>query len=106
MWQLCAFLLSNALQGLPLATVNNTLDYVIIGGGNAGLIIASRLSEQPSVRIAIIEAGSFYETTSRNLSSIPADDVYFNGKSPQGTNSLLDWGFITIPKAVNFLMGI
>lgn len=40
---------------------NATFDYVVIGGGTAGLTVATRLAEQQSGRVAIVEAGSFYE---------------------------------------------
>ena len=36
-----------------------TFDYVIVGGGTAGLTIANRLSEDPDVQVAVIEAGTF-----------------------------------------------
>ncbi|KAL8720223.1 MAG: hypothetical protein Q9225_002885 [Loekoesia sp. 1 TL-2023] len=99
-WQCCIYHFIGTARGLAIARPGNTtFDYVIIGGGNAGLTIASRLSEQPSVRIAIIEAGNYYETTSGNFSTIPANDVYYNGKDPKDTNPLLDWGFTTIPQA-------
>jgi len=65
--------------GLP---GNKTFDYVVVGGGTAGLAIATRLAEDASKQVAVIEAGSFYEIGNSNLSQIPVYGPAFSGKSP------------------------
>ena len=80
---------------------NASFDYVIVGGGTAGLLLASRLSENPSTSVAVIEAGSFYELNG-NFSEIPAFDTLWAGKDPKDTNPEVDWGFDTVPQKVRF----
>ena len=79
---------------------NSNFDYVIVGGGTAGLTVASRLSEESSVRVAVVEAGDFYEIMNGNQSQIPANDALYNGKDPADTGSE-DWDFTTTPQTVS-----
>ncbi len=65
-------------------------DYVIVGGGSAGCVMAARLSEDPSVRVILVEAGG----EGRNpLLRFPA------GLAEALGNKVADWDFATVPQA-------
>jgi choline dehydrogenase len=63
-------------------------DYVIVGAGSAGCVLANRLSEDPSVNVTLIEAGG----SDRDLNvKVPAAFAnQFHGK--------LDWDYATEPE--------
>ena len=84
---------------------DQAFDYVVVGGGNGGLAIAARLAEDPSVSVAVVEAGSFYEIDNGNRSQVPAESIAGTGKDPNDVNPLVDWGFVTTPQAVGHTTG-
>jgi choline dehydrogenase-like flavoprotein len=63
-------------------------DYVIVGAGSAGCVLANRLSEDPSTRVLLIEAGG--KDRSPNI-KIPA-------AFPNQFHTKLDWDFATEPE--------
>ena len=77
----------------------SSYDYIVLGGGTAGLTIARRLAEKHSV--AVIEAGDFLQFSNGNLSEIPAYASYFTGNSPTLKNPNLDWYMFTEPQPVS-----
>ncbi len=63
-------------------------DYVIVGAGSAGCVLANRLSEDPSVRVLLLEAGG--RDRSLNI-KIPA-------AFPNQFHTKLDWDYATAPE--------
>jgi hypothetical protein len=75
-------------------------DYVVVGGGTAGLTVARRLAANSTISVAIIEAGDFAAFSNGNLSQVPAYASYFTGNDPVLRNAYLDWYMYTQPQPV------
>jgi choline dehydrogenase len=61
------------------------------------LTVANRLTEDPSVNVAVIEAGTFPEDVVGNISQVPAYQPLFI--NTEVSNPLVEWGFNTTPQA-------
>ena len=83
---------------------NASFDYIIVGGGTSGLAIAASLAADPSLSVAVVEAGGFYEVDNGNISVIPGDCTFYSGTAPSNTQPLVDWGFDTVPQAVRLYL--
>ncbi|TFB01903.1 hypothetical protein CCMA1212_006347 [Trichoderma ghanense] len=64
-------------------------DYIIVGGGTAGLVLAARLTEDSSKRVLVLEAGE--DLTGDARLSVPA-------MWPTLLNTDADWKFKTVPQ--------
>lgn len=63
-----------------------TFDYVVVGGGTAGCVVATRLSEDPNVSVLLIEAGG-----DERRRDIETPDAW-----PTLLGSDVDWSFETV----------
>ncbi|KAK4223047.1 hypothetical protein QBC38DRAFT_447737 [Podospora fimiseda] len=81
---------TNHPPSAPRVTMSSQHDFIIIGGGTSGLVVAARLTEDPNTSVLVIEAGS--EHTNDPRIRTPALWLSLLG-SPD-----FDWNYKTIPQ--------
>ena len=82
------FAAPGATRRPPMPT-DPSFDYVIVGGGSAGCVLAARLSEDPGASVALLEAGP---PDTSALVHCPA------GIAVLAQTGQLNWGFETEPQ--------
>jgi choline dehydrogenase-like flavoprotein len=69
-------------------TARQEFDYVIIGAGSAGCVLAARLSQDPGIRVALVEAGGRDD----------APEIAMPVAFPQLFKTKYDWDFASEPE--------
>ncbi|KVM87410.1 GMC family oxidoreductase [Burkholderia stagnalis] len=70
--------------------MNQSFDYIVVGGGSGGSVVAGRLSEDPNLTVCVLEAGGHGNGLVVN---VPAGAV---AMMPTRLNN---WAFDTVPQA-------
>jgi len=66
-------------------------DYIIIGGGSAGCVLAARLSEDPTITVALLEAGGQNEGLLNRVPTGAALQII--------RRNACNWAFSTVPQS-------
>ncbi|CAC5376121.1 unnamed protein product [Mytilus coruscus] len=97
---LCLGLILAALFGQRIDTdiflhvkLNSSYDYIIVGAGSAGSVIANRLSEDNNVTVLLVEAG---------VSELEHDHIPIPLAAPLLQQTDIDWSFYTAPQHTAF----
>ncbi|MEM7137577.1 MAG: GMC family oxidoreductase N-terminal domain-containing protein [Myxococcota bacterium] len=69
-------------------------DYIVIGAGSAGAIVAARLAERPDVRVLLVEAGGSDRTT-----FVRKPGMISLVQQIKQLKKKFDWGFTTVPQS-------
>ncbi|GKT97048.1 choline dehydrogenase [Colletotrichum tofieldiae] len=84
-------LLAAAASGAPSRPCAKTYDFIIVGGGTAGLAVSTRLSQGlPNAKVLVIEAGP---------AGLGDERIEMPGRRGTNFGSAYDWNLTTVPQA-------
>lgn len=81
----------------PEDFIHTAFDYLVVGGGTAGLAVSARLSENPNITVGVLEAGA---------ARLNDPSILTPGAFPTLVgNDKYDWLLKTVPQARYPLLG-
>lgn len=105
-WLLCStdLFVAGLQNRAATSTIRDAYDFVIIGGGTAGLVLANRLTESANTTVLVIESGSApsviksYSTPGASQQILGAFLSALSAWLTVHSGSQIDWGFTTVPQ--------
>ncbi|XP_044727063.1 4-pyridoxate dehydrogenase-like [Chrysoperla carnea] len=94
--------IANQYPETELSALERTYDYIVVGAGTAGCVMANRLSENPNMKVLLIEAGGI-ETRAMDIPGLAGafqdtEGILDKDVLPEPFDPIeIDWGYFTEP---------